>query len=263
MTDEMVGQVRRAWDSYLEKNNREGIFVYLSDHGDMIGNRGYWGKESLYEDSEHIPFIMAGSGIPKGKAIDCPVSIMDLGPTLCEMAGIEGKLPEQDGVSLTHVVEEDAHRGLPVIAERISNPRGNGTDFGRMVIQDGWKLITYNTFPGDDQLFNLAVDPWEMKDLSKQEPVIAAQLRELAYRDVDVETVIARKIAREEGINLVKKFARMQRAKNTETWEPTPEQAQWPEKFVSTKTPLIPPMQAAWEAGSFAAIGQHKPKEKD
>lgn len=258
MTDELVGKVRGAWDTYLSENNREGVFVYLSDHGDMIGNRGYWGKASLYEDSEHIPFIMAGSGIPVGKTVDCPVSIMDLGPTLCALEEISGVLPEQDGLSLKEVIQEDAQRSAPVFAEWMSNPFMNGTDLGRMVVRDDKKLITYTTAPEADQLFCLSNDPWEMHDLSAEDPQTAEELRHLAYDNYDAEAVVRRKVAREEGLKLIKQYGRQQHRENTETWEPTEEQARWPECYVSTKTPLNPAMQTAWDYGSFAAVAMKK-----
>lgn len=259
MTDELVGKVRNAFDAYLEKRQRDGIFVYVSDHGDMIGNRGFWGKASLYDDAEHIPFIMAGSGIPEGKTVTCPVSLMDLGPTICAMEGIDAELPEQDGRSLLDVIEGDAGREQPVLAEWMSGQFQNGRDFGRMVVRDNMKLITYHTTgPEADELFCLTDDLWEMHDLREEEPGTAEQLRSFAYANIDVDAVVKQKTAREDGLKLVKAFGRKQHLQNTETWEPTKQQAERPTVFVRTKTPLIPPMQAAWDAGSWAGADPGK-----
>ncbi len=65
------------------------------------------------------------------------------------------------------------------------------------------------------------------------------------------EEIVRRKNLRETGAAIVKQFRRTHGAENTETWEPTPEQAAKPEEYVSTRTPLIPPMQKAWERGSW------------
>ncbi len=35
-----------------------GFFIYTSDHGDMNGNKGYYGKQVFYDDSVHIPFLI-------------------------------------------------------------------------------------------------------------------------------------------------------------------------------------------------------------
>lgn len=250
-TDGLIGETRQAWNDYLSREGREGVFVYLSDHGDMNGSRGFWAKQSLYESAEHIPFLMAGDGVPAGKRISCPVSIMDLGPTLCEMAGVDCTLPDQDGVSLLTAVEQDAKREQPVIAEWITNPFLNGTDFGRMVAQDEWKLITYNTYPEADELYRPAEDPWEMRELSAQQPEQAAMLRAIAYEGIAPEEIVRRKNQRETGAKIVKAFRRTHSATNTETWEPTAEQCQKPERYETTPTPLIPPMQKAWDKGSW------------
>lgn len=249
--DRLMGEVRFAWNSYLKENRREGIFVYLSDHGDMDGNRGFWAKNSFYEDSIHIPFLIAGDNIPTGKKVDCPVSILDLGPTLCTMAGIEEPLPEQDGISLQQVITGDAKREAPVYAEWITNPYMNGTDFGRMVMEGDRKLLSYNTALDKDQLFCPQEDPWELHDLSAEEPETAQWLHKLAWDGVDAKEIVRRKLTREKGINLIRSFARCTGAKNTETWEPTAEETARPEAYVSSKRPLPPPMQAAWERGTW------------
>lgn len=249
--DGLVGETRKAWDEYLARENRQGVFVYLSDHGDMNGSRGFWAKQSLYESAERIPFLMAGEGVPAGKRVPGPVSIMDLGPTLCAMAGVECALPEQDGVSLLDAVEGDAGRGAPVLAEWITDPFFNGNDFGRMVAKDGLKLISYNTYPEADELYRPGEDPWEMNDRAAQLPEQAAELRAIAWDGINAEEVVRKKNLRETGAAIVKKFRRTHRAENTETWEPTPEQAAKPEEYVSTRSPLIPPMQKAWDRGSW------------
>ncbi len=251
-TDDLMGQVKNAWDDYLKRNDRQGVFVYLSDHGDNCGARGLWAKQSLYESSVHIPMIMAGDGLPKNRRVSEAVSILDLGPTLCSVAGVEESLPGQEGEDLLPVLGGEKKREKPVISEWITNPFFNGTDFGRMVLKDGLKLITYNTHPEADELYRVKDDPWEMRNLAEEEPEKAAELHDIAYAGIDPEEIVRRKNERETAAAIVKKFRRQQGFQNTETWEPTAEQRRKPEKYVSTKTPLIPPMQRAWDRGSWA-----------
>ena len=52
--DEQVGKVYDAFQAYLKRNHREGLFIYVSDHGDHAGYRGYYGKNTFYEPSAHI-----------------------------------------------------------------------------------------------------------------------------------------------------------------------------------------------------------------
>ena len=74
--------------------------IYTSDHGDMIGSRGQWGKCLLYDDSTSIPLIMAGADIPGNSICETPVSMVDFYPTIlesvdCAAAPEEKSLPGQ------------------------------------------------------------------------------------------------------------------------------------------------------------------------
>lgn len=85
--DQLIGEVKDAWDNFLQKQNREGLFVYTSDHGQQNGEKGFFGKVNFFEESACIPFIFAGHGVKRHTRINSPVSLMDIVPTLCEVAG--------------------------------------------------------------------------------------------------------------------------------------------------------------------------------
>ena len=62
--DDNVGRIVRAiCETGQEETTR---FIYSSDHGDNIGNRGLWGKSVMYEDSVAIPLIAKGPDLPAG-----------------------------------------------------------------------------------------------------------------------------------------------------------------------------------------------------
>lgn len=62
--DSRVGAIREAWDAYLVRAGRRGVFAYLSDRGDHAGEWGLYGKQTLLEPSLRIPMLFAGDGIP-------------------------------------------------------------------------------------------------------------------------------------------------------------------------------------------------------
>ena len=95
--DEQVGRVYDAFQTYLERSGKEGIFIYMSDHGDQLGYKGLYGKQTFFERSAKIPLIFSGTGI-SGRRVRDSVSIMDIGPTLCHLVGAQ-PYPEADGVS--------------------------------------------------------------------------------------------------------------------------------------------------------------------
>ena len=71
--DYNVGRVLDALrQSGLEDSTR---VIYGSDHGENLGTRGLWAKNTLYEESAGIPLIMAGPDIPQGRVIGDPVTL--------------------------------------------------------------------------------------------------------------------------------------------------------------------------------------------
>lgn len=97
--DQQIGIVYDAFQQYLKRTGHEGIFVYVSDHGEHAGYRGYYGKGTFYDPSIHTPMLFVGDGIEKGRQIYGATSLMDLGPTLCDIAGVMSP-PDIDGCSL-------------------------------------------------------------------------------------------------------------------------------------------------------------------
>ena len=65
--DSLIGQVREALEETgLADTTR---IIYTSDHGDNLGDNGFWGKSTLYEESAGVPLVMAGPDIPIGKSL--------------------------------------------------------------------------------------------------------------------------------------------------------------------------------------------------
>jgi choline-sulfatase len=95
--DEKIGEVLRV----LEDTRQEAVIVLLSDHGDMLGERGMWFKMSFFEGSASVPLMIAGPGVTPGR-VDAPVSTLDLCPTLCDLAGVpmDEVAPERTGCRL-------------------------------------------------------------------------------------------------------------------------------------------------------------------
>lgn len=132
------------------------IIVFSSDNGLALGSHGLMGKQNLYEHSARVPLVMSGPGIPVGRS-DALVYLMDLFPTLCELAG--AAIPEGlDGRSLAPVItgDREAVRDTLFMAYR---------DVQRAVRDDRWKLIRYPRI-AKTQLFDLQTDPHERHDLS-------------------------------------------------------------------------------------------------
>lgn len=177
ITPEQVGRSRRAYFagiSYVDskigeildvlKRTRQDdntIIVFLSDHGDMLGERGMWFKMSFLEGSARVPLMIAAPGLAAGR-VDAPVSTLDVVPTLAELAGIDlGEiLPWTDGESLVDVAKGEGSRG-PVPMEYAAE----GTVSPMVGLRDGrFKLTLCEADPA--QLFDLDADPHELTNLA-------------------------------------------------------------------------------------------------
>ncbi len=155
--DAQIGRVLEA----LTRTGREKdtIVVFSADNGLAVGQHGLLGKQNLYEHSVHVPLIMSGPGIPAGAERDAFCYLNDVGPTLCELAGI---VPPRDiwGVSLAPAIQDPSRvpREALVFAYK---------DFLRGFRYRNWKLILTNVRGRRVvQLFDLDNDPRETKNLA-------------------------------------------------------------------------------------------------
>lgn len=176
----------------LEALERAGLdddtlVIYTSDHGDLIGNHGIWGKSFMYEDSVGIPLIARGPGIKAG-VNPTPVTLADLAATIELAVGAEPSRPQSSwrGQPLQDFIDRP-EPDRPVIAEY----HDGGSPCGVFMLRLGpWKLVYYAE-GHPPQLFDLERDPRELEDLAadpaRQRKL--AQLRETLYSIVDPETV--------------------------------------------------------------------------
>jgi arylsulfatase A-like enzyme len=133
---------------------------FTADHGIAVGRHGLMGKQNLYEHTWRVPFIARGPGIRPGSESSGYIYLLDVLPTLCDLAGVE--VPQVvEGISFRPVLEGKAERVRDVLYGVYSG----GTKPGiRAVKSDGWKLIEYDVLDGavrQTQLFDLRSNPRE------------------------------------------------------------------------------------------------------
>ncbi len=95
--DTWMGTLRDAVHARGDANNT--LVVYASDHGEMLGDRGRWGKNVPYAPSVHVPLLVAGPEVAAGNVCDAPVSLIDIGATLLDYADA-APLPHAESLSL-------------------------------------------------------------------------------------------------------------------------------------------------------------------
>nr|MDO8109080.1 sulfatase-like hydrolase/transferase [Candidatus Sigynarchaeota archaeon] len=187
MVDELV-DVRRNYAASIENIDRNAglilsevekrgemdntIVIYSSDHGEMLGDRGEWGKSLPWRGSVSVPLVLAGSGIQHGKTSSALVELQDIASTIIDIAGLS--MPgAKDSVSLRPLLEargkEPSHRKVQCAS---LFDRKAYRSF--VTVSDGiFKLVQVMD---KVQVFDLAHDPWEMRDVTPDRPEIAQDL---------------------------------------------------------------------------------------
>lgn len=174
--DDQVGAVLGALEA--AGMAEDTLVLFTSDHGEMLGEKGFWAKSTMYESSARVPLSMAGPGVAPGRRED-PVSLLDLAPTICEVAG--AATAGLAGRSL--LAPADPDRAV------VSEYHDGGCPVGITMLRwnDGaqkWKYVHYaEGWPA--QLFELSADPDETRDLAVEAPerVAAAKAKLFAIFD--------------------------------------------------------------------------------
>jgi choline-sulfatase len=152
----------------LEKSGRAETttVIYVSDHGDMMGDLGFWTKRVMYDASAGVPMIIAGPGIPEGRRVKTGTSLLDIAATALDVTGVSHDTANQalPGHSLRDIAQQADDPNGTVFSEYHDGGSTTGTF---MIRWDQWKYIHYvGVAP---QLFNLNHDPNELTDLAPDE----------------------------------------------------------------------------------------------
>lgn len=205
--DEQIGKVYDAFNEYLKRNKREGVFIYVSDHGEHEGYRGLYGKNTFYESSVHIPMLFAGTGVGKGIKKYGPVSLMDVGETINELAGAV-QYPIHDGVSLCDELHSDKDDRERIVLSELGGEIMMGSfSYGQMAVWKNFKYIHYDGYDHDDILFDLEKDPLESINVIEKHPEITERFKkEIAEKlDVEIEQLKQRALIEKKYVSVLSK----------------------------------------------------------
>jgi arylsulfatase A-like enzyme len=169
--DTQIAGLIRDFKARSEKAQRPWIIIFTSDHGEMLGDHGYFRKCEPYEGSANIPLIIAGSpglDFKAGARVHEPVSLQDIMPTL--LALVDVKAPScvdgVDGVNLLPTL-----RGMKqMIRECLHFEHAPCYSQAQAyhALTDGRYKYIWRPLDGTEQLFDLETDPREEHDLSNE-----------------------------------------------------------------------------------------------
>ncbi len=174
----------RYLDTWLEKAfealqvDDETIVVFVSDHGEALGEHGLGGHLccSLHREVNQILMMWRAPALGlEAPQVDLNASIVDVLPTLLDLAGIDTKT-DTDGRSLVPLLKGEAQSSdadwanRPILAHRASPDKRRES---WAIIRDRYKLIDDN---GSTKLYDIFADSAEVNDLSAKHPALAEQL---------------------------------------------------------------------------------------
>jgi len=163
MIDEKIGAILRALESrgYLDN----AVVIFTSDHGDALCDHGHSQKWTMYDVITRVPLIVWAPGrFPGGHRVEALCQLMDVGPAVLELAGVETQETMEAESILPALCGDDFSGREYVYAEHGRDGILQGTEFMTMVRTREWKLVH---FLGEDygQLFHLSEDPGELHNL--------------------------------------------------------------------------------------------------
>jgi arylsulfatase A-like enzyme len=155
------------------------IFLFTSDHGDMLGAHGLITKGigTGYEEVYNIPLLMCGPGVEPSGDIGHVVSLVDVAPTVLDLCGVD-PIEDVQGKTMRGILEgtEDENQWKDGYAEFFGQ-RFVYTQ--RLVWHDHWKYVF--SPGGIDELYDLSADPNELVNLA-DDPECLDVLHEMVRR---------------------------------------------------------------------------------
>lgn len=182
---ELVGSLRD------EGRYERTLFAVTADHGEGLGEHDWQAHRLLYEEQVHVPLILRLPAGPRGVRVPALVRTIDVAPTILAALGLA--LPGMDGLSLLGLARGEREEEPRVAyADQINGYDKNAAmvekrpdaDFLYMLSDGEWKLIYHPNHPEASELFHLARDPDESRNLwGEREDVRERLLVDLARRN--------------------------------------------------------------------------------
>lgn len=165
LIDDQFGRIMQTLEETGQLENT--LVIFMSDHGEMLGDHGIYLKgPHFYDEAVHVPLVMALPGVFKeGLEVRGMVELLDIAPTLCDVAGIPAEVGFQ-GKSLGPMcrgeVPPDHHRDH--VYSEYYNAWTHHRSYGTMLRTQTHKIVVYHA-TGQGELYDLVKDPDEFENL--------------------------------------------------------------------------------------------------
>ena len=145
-TDAQIGKVLAELESLGQLD--ETVIVLWGDNGWHLGEHKLWSKASSFEESTRIPLLVSVPGTTNGAASDALVELVDLYPTLCDLAGI-GQPPHLEGLSLAPLLDDPQKEWKTGVFSMAAQGHA------KTLRTDRYRLTRYTNVPTEGDLWHL------------------------------------------------------------------------------------------------------------
>jgi len=179
LVDHNVGRVLIALaEAGLADNT---YVIYFTDHGDWLGDHGLILKGPMhFEGLLRVPMIVRGPGVPAGAARGAPVSSLDIAPTLFDYSGA-APLRAPHGASLRPLIEDPNADRAFALNEWDLHPQRTGVGLSLRTVRTRTHKLTVDLESGAGELYDLAGDPLEIKNLFDDPATSGIRAQLMAY----------------------------------------------------------------------------------
>ncbi|MBK7643866.1 MAG: sulfatase [Planctomycetes bacterium] len=159
------------------------LFVVVADHGEGLGEHGWWHHRILYQEELRVPLLLVVPGRASTPPVEALVRTIDIYPTLLEALGLD-TTPHGSARSLLPLLDGRSEEPRTAFADAINGYDHNAAmlaqrpldDFVYAVVREGWKLLYRPAHREANELFELASDPREARNRFASEPARALEL---------------------------------------------------------------------------------------
>src|SRR5262245_36100705 len=167
----------------------EIFVVFVADHGEGLGDHGWWHHRLLYQEQMHVPLLVRDPRVQGPRVVEDLVRTVDIAPTVLERVGVAPQAP-LDGASLLPWLAAAPPSAPPARTAFADQQNGHDhnanmvesrplDDYVYAVVDGGWKLLYRPARPAASELFDLSADPRELRNLFAQRPDQVLRLQRL------------------------------------------------------------------------------------
>ena len=167
----------------------DSLIVFAADHGEELGEHNSWFEHGPlpYNTTGHVPLVFVMNGLPAGRHVDRPVELVDIYPTLSEMIAPQRQIPGLEGHSLWPLLQNgDPDPKSAAAFHQAFLEAGHHPNLYHSVQEGTWKLVfnsggkhsrAADSPTGGFELYDLAADPLETRNLAAAKPEEVRRLR--------------------------------------------------------------------------------------